>query len=79
MSECSEYRFAWGYRSDEALKAIPLSARIARHYLQAFVLAKERGVSMKQAFLNLGGFDEIRSASNHRSIPVTFFDLSTTS
>lgn len=60
--------------SDEALKAIPWSIRIAIHYRDAVDFSDNEGISLRDAFRRIGPIVEISRRYN-TSLPVTFFDL----
>jgi hypothetical protein len=61
--------------SKEALKAIPWSTRIARHYHYALSMCEERRISLKDAFINIGPVQTISYCPTN--YPITFFDLRT--
>lgn len=62
--------------SDDCLKAIRWSTRIARHYMHVIAYCHENGCSLKNGFQNVGPISTpLRHDCLHR--PVSFFDLTT--
>ncbi|MFO0760065.1 MAG: hypothetical protein U0359_26515 [Byssovorax sp.] len=61
---------------EEALKAVPWSARIARHYHRVMQECESEGWSLKVGFERIGtvkhGTEHVRGQSGH---PVTFFNI----
>jgi HNH endonuclease len=61
--------------SDAALKAVPWSVRIARHYMHVIGACERDKMHLKQAFLCIGPIAGL--AYRGGAAPVTFFDLQT--
>lgn len=62
--------------SDDALKSVTRKQRTARHFHQAIAIRDENGISLKQAFLQIGSIKSPLSYTSTGS-PITFFDLHT--
>jgi hypothetical protein len=63
--------------SEQALDSVPRKVRYARHYLEALRIAAKERLSLKQAFLRLGPIST-QLGYLATGLPLTFFDLQTT-
>lgn len=60
--------------SKKALHSVPRRVRFAKYYFDAVTLCDQRGLSLKEAFLQLGPMPSDLTHVN-TGLPVTFFDL----